>query len=52
LSPYLFILAISTLQHVFRWATEAELLSPLRDRTVRLWLSLYVDDAAVFINPV
>jgi hypothetical protein len=34
LSPYLFILAISTLQHVFRWATEAELLSPLRDRTV------------------
>jgi hypothetical protein len=65
---YLFILAIDTLQYVFTWSTEAELISPLRDRTARLRLSLYVDDVrdrtarlrlslyvddvAVFANPV
>jgi hypothetical protein len=40
------------LQHVFRWATEAALLSLLRERTTRLRLSLYADDAVIFINPV
>jgi hypothetical protein len=49
---YLFILAIDMLQHVFRWATEAALLSLLRERTTRLRLSLYADDAVIFINPV
>jgi hypothetical protein len=52
LSPYLFILAIHTLQHILRRAIEEELLSPLRDRTSRLGLSLYVDDAVVLINLV
>jgi hypothetical protein len=52
LSPYLFILAIDTLQLILRWVIEEELLSPLRDRTARLMLFLYVDDAMVFINPV
>jgi hypothetical protein len=52
LLSYLFILAIDTLQYVFTWSTEAELISPLRDRTARLRLSLYVDDVAVFANPV
>jgi hypothetical protein len=28
------------------------LLTPLRDRTARLRLSLYADDAAVFLNPI
>jgi hypothetical protein len=28
------------------------LLSPLRDRTTRLRLSLYADDAVVFLNPI
>jgi hypothetical protein len=41
-----------TLQYVFGWATEAEHLLPLRDRTTRLWPSLYADDAAIFINLV
>jgi hypothetical protein len=51
LSPLLFIIAIDTLQYIFQKATEEGLLSPLRDRTARLQLSLYADDAAVFINP-
>jgi hypothetical protein len=48
----MFILAIDTLQHVLQKATEDGLLSPLRDQMARLRLSLYVDDAAVFVNPV
>jgi hypothetical protein len=42
LSPYLFILAIDTLQHIFERATQEELLSTLRDRTAHLRLSLNV----------
>jgi hypothetical protein len=49
LSPYLFILAINTLHHILRRATEEELLSHLKDRTARLRLSLYADDVVVFI---
>jgi hypothetical protein len=52
LLPYLFILAIDTLQHILQKAIEEGLLSPLRDRMARLRLSLYTDDAVVFINPV
>jgi hypothetical protein len=52
LSPYLFILATDTLQHVLQKATEDGLLSPLCDWMARLWLSLYVDDAVVFVNLV
>jgi hypothetical protein len=51
LSPYLFILAIDTLQHILERATEDGMMSPLRDRMARLRLSLYADDAAVFVNP-
>jgi hypothetical protein len=51
LSPYLFILAIDTLQYIFQKATTEELLTPLRDRAARLRLSLYADDATVFVNP-
>jgi hypothetical protein len=52
LSTYLFIIAIDTLQHILQRATDEELLTPLRDRTARLRLSLYVDDAVVFVSPV
>jgi hypothetical protein len=52
LSPFLFILAIDSLRFILGKATEDGLLSPLRDRTARLRLSLYADDAAVFLNPV
>jgi hypothetical protein len=52
LSPYLFILAIDTLQHIFEHATQEELLSTLKDHTAHLRLSLYADAAAaVFVNP-
>jgi hypothetical protein len=51
LSPFLFILAIDTLQFIFQKAIDEGLLSPLRERTTRIRLSLYVDDAALFLNP-
>jgi hypothetical protein len=52
LSLYLFILTIDTLQHVLQKATQEGLLTPLRDQTARLRLSLYVDDVVVFLNPI
>jgi hypothetical protein len=52
LSPFLFILAIDTLQFILQKATDNELLTPLGDRVARLRLSLYADDAMVFVNPV
>ena len=52
LSPFLFILAIDTLQKVLEIATEEGALSPLRGRQARLRLSPYADDAVIFINPV
>lgn len=52
LSPYLFILAIDTIQKVLDLATEEGVLSPLRGRHARLRLSLYADDAVIFLNPV
>jgi hypothetical protein len=51
LSPYLFILAIDTLHHILQRAMQEGLLSPLRDRAARLRLSLYADDATLFLNP-
>lgn len=51
LSPFLFILAIDTLQKVLDLATEDGFLSPLRGRQARLRLSLYADDAVIFVNP-
>lgn len=38
LSPYLFILAIDTLQRLFELATEQGELSPLRGRQAKIWL--------------
>jgi hypothetical protein len=54
LSPFLFILAIDSLQFILDKAIEEGLLSPLCDRIARLRLSLYAAAAAaaVFINPV
>ncbi|WVZ65364.1 LOW QUALITY PROTEIN: hypothetical protein U9M48_014741 [Paspalum notatum var. saurae] len=52
LSPYLFILAIDSLQRLFELATEEGFLSPLRGRYAKLRLSLYADDAVIFINPL
>jgi hypothetical protein len=49
-SPYLFILAIDALQKVLEMATQG-VLSPLRGRFARIRLSLYADDAVIFLNP-
>ena len=51
LSPYLFILAIDTLQRIFELATDSGHLSPLRYRHAKLRVSLYADDAVIFVNP-
>ena len=52
LYPYLFILSIDTLHRILEVATENGTLSPLRGRNAKLRLSLYADDAVIFINPV
>ena len=50
--PYLFILAIDALQKVLELATQEGVLSPLRGRFAKIRLSLYADDAVIFLNPV
>uniref|UniRef100_A0A453BYJ9 Reverse transcriptase domain-containing protein n=1 Tax=Aegilops tauschii subsp. strangulata TaxID=200361 RepID=A0A453BYJ9_AEGTS len=51
-SPLLFILAMEPLQRMLTMATERAVLTPLRVRVARLRSGFYVDDAALFINPV
>ncbi len=51
LSPLLFILAIDPLQRILSKATELGAISKLRGRTTRLQISMYADDAVIFINP-
>lgn len=51
LSPMLFILAMEPLQRLFQIATSEGLLSPLHTRAAGLRVSLYADDAAVFVKP-
>jgi hypothetical protein len=51
LSPYLFILAIDTIQQILQKATDEGLLTPIRDRVCIVRLSLYADDAVLFVNP-
>jgi len=52
LSPMLFAIAIDPLVNVLRKATENGRLSKLRGRHARLQISLYADDAAVFVAPI
>lgn len=47
----LFVLAIDPLQKILELATERGLLSKIRGRSPCLRLSLYADDAALFIAP-
>jgi hypothetical protein len=51
LSPLLFVIAIDPLQRMFDRATQLGYLQPLQHRTVKLRVSLYADDAALFLNP-
>jgi hypothetical protein len=52
LSPLLFILAIDPLQWILSKATELNAITKLRGRAARLRISMYANDAVVFINPV
>jgi hypothetical protein len=51
LSPYLFILAIDTIQHILQKSTDEGLLTLIRDGVSRVRLSLCSDDAVLFMNP-
>ena len=52
LSPMLFILAMEPLQLMLNKATEQGLLSPICNRNAKLRISLFTDDAAIFLNPM
>jgi hypothetical protein len=46
-----FFLAINPLQRLFERATRIGLLHPVQHRSVKLRVSLYADDATIFLNP-
>ena len=48
----LFILAMEPLQLMLNKATELGLLTPICNRKTKLRISLFADDAAIFLNPV
>lgn len=52
LSPLLFLLAIDPLQRILDKATEEHILSPINHHSASVRISLYADDAALFLNPV
>jgi len=52
LSPMLFILAMEPLQLMLNKATEQGKLTPICNRKAKLRISLFADDAAIFLNPV
>lgn len=47
----MFLLAMDHLQLIFVWAMEAGILSPISHRLATIHVSLYMDDAALFLNP-
>ena len=51
LSPLLFILAMDPLHRLLSKAIDLGLLSKVCGRLLRLRVSMYADDAAVFIKP-
>ncbi|EHK62697.1 hypothetical protein M3S_J81, partial [Sorghum bicolor] len=51
LSPLLFVLAIDPLVNLLECATQEGLLTPLRGHHAQLRVSLYADDAAIFLEP-
>jgi hypothetical protein len=52
LSPMMFILAMEPLQRLMESAANEGLSSPLGNRTAKLRVSLYADDASIFLKPV
>jgi hypothetical protein len=51
LSPLLFILAIDPLHRILQVATERGLLSKLKGRAASFRVSMYADDAVIFLKP-
>ena len=51
MSPLLFILAIDPLQRLLNLVTEAGILSKVARDRARMRISLYVDDAVIFLRP-
>lgn len=52
LSSMLFILVMEPLQLMLNKATDEGMLTPICNRKAKLRISLFVDDAAIFLNPV
>jgi hypothetical protein len=52
LSPMLFILAMDPLQQLLVKATEAGLLTPIGADPIKMRMSLYADDAVMFLRPI
>jgi hypothetical protein len=50
-SPLLFILAINPLHQLLQTTTDKGLLSKLNGRVVRFTVSMYADDAVIFLKP-
>lgn len=51
LSPMLFILALEPLHLLLKKAEQESLISPIQYRSATIRVSLYADDAAIFVNP-
>ncbi|WVZ76863.1 hypothetical protein U9M48_024789 [Paspalum notatum var. saurae] len=51
LSPFLFVIAINPLQRLLEVATEIGVLTKLRGRPPGLRISMFADDAAIFVTP-
>lgn len=52
LSPMLFILALQPLKRLLTITENESTLSPIQGRTAKLRISLYADDAVMFVNTV
>ena len=52
LSPMLFILAMESLHRLLELTTSNGSLTPIAHRCAKLRISMYADDAAIFLNPV
>jgi len=51
LSP-MFILALEPLQRILSFVEEHSLITPVASQSAKFRVSLYADDAAIFVNPV
>ena len=51
-SPFLFNLVMEIIHHLFRRAAELGILTPLAGSGLKQRVSLFADDAMIFINPL